>query len=240
MIHGRNLIVSIEGVAIAGAKACQIELSRQFIQACSPTESQVLDKIPTTYDWSVSADGLIPASSLTVGLEDKLIKGTKCFLTFTDGSGNKRAGFVYVKSCRESGSVGSLATFNVSFESTGALYKYEDLTTQAFAGTPNCTINVTTAGDVTWSFTGNSPLKEVATNSYNRHLFYIIANGAWTVLSSTTESNVRTYLNNQDTTSLNSKKFAAGTTTRLLDVGSGTNNYIFLTNNTTKIYVLFQ
>lgn len=237
MILGKNLIVSLDGVAIAGAKSCQLEMTRQFLQTCSPTESQVLDKVPTLYDWSVSCDGLIPASSVTVSLEDKLIAGTKCFITFTDGSGNRRAGFVYVKSCRESGSVGSLATYSVSFESTGALYKYTEYTTADFAGTPNCTIAVNSSGVVTWNFTGSKPLKEVAIGSLYYSKFYIIANGAWAVLNNASESNVRSYLNARDTQSLNSKKYDAGNAATLLEV-SGTNNYTFLTNNATKIYAL--
>ena len=188
MILGKNLIVSLDGVAIAGAKSCQLEMTRQFLQTCSPTESQVLEKIPTTYDWSISCDGLIPASSLTSGLEDKLIAGTKCFIIFTDSIGNNRAGFVYVKSCRQSGSVGSLATYSVAFESTGRLYKYTEYTTADFAGAGTCSISVNSSGDVTWSFSGSKLLKEVSLANRFQHLFYIVANGAWAVLSSTSES----------------------------------------------------
>ena len=123
MIHGRNLIVSLDGVAIAGAKSCDIDIQQDFITACSPTYGRTMEKIPTTYDWGVSVGCLIPSSTLSVSLIDKLIAGTKCLLTFTDGSGQNRAGWVYVKDCKESGSVGSLATFSASFESTGPLYK---------------------------------------------------------------------------------------------------------------------
>lgn len=124
MIHGRNLIVAIDGVAVAGAKSCKLQLSQDFIEACAPDSGRVHEKIPTTYDWSVSVDCLVPNSTLSVSLKDKLIAGTKCLLTFTDGSGDNRAGFVYIKSCDESGNIGSLATFSASFESTGPLYKY--------------------------------------------------------------------------------------------------------------------
>ena len=132
MIHGRNLIVSIDGTAIAGAKSCSLEISQEFLKVCSPTASRVFDKIPTTYDWSVSVDCLIANSSLSIDLKDTLIAGTKCILTFTDGMGERRAGFVYVKSCDESGSVGSLATFKVTFESSGELLKYTQYTPLEF------------------------------------------------------------------------------------------------------------
>lgn len=123
MTHGRNLIVALDGVAIAGAKTCSLQLSQNFIETCSPNSGRVHNKKPTTYDWSVSVDCLVPNSNIPVSLKDKLIAGTKCLLTFTDGDGDNRAGFVYVKSCDESGNIGSLATFNASFESSGALYK---------------------------------------------------------------------------------------------------------------------
>ena len=124
MIHGRNLIVSIDGTPRAGAKSCQFQISQEFLNVCSPTEGRTFGKVPTTYDWSMSVDCLIPNSSFSVSLVDKLIAGTRVLLTFTDGSGQKRAGFAYVKSCDESGSVGNLATFKSSFESDGELYKY--------------------------------------------------------------------------------------------------------------------
>ena len=124
MIHGRNLIVSIDGTAIAGAKSCSLEISQEFLKVCSPTASRVFDKLPTTYDWSMSVDCLIASSSLPKHLTDLLIKGTKVLLTFSDGSDQRRAGYAYVKSCNQTGSVGSIAKFSASFESSGGLYNY--------------------------------------------------------------------------------------------------------------------
>ena len=124
MILGKNLIVSIDGTPIAGAKSCQFQISQEFLKVCSPTDGRTFSKVPTTYDWSMSVDCLIPSSTLSVSLVDKLIEGTRVLLIFTDGSGQKRAGFAYVKSCDESGSVGSLAKFSASFEADGELYKY--------------------------------------------------------------------------------------------------------------------
>lgn len=133
MIHGRNLIVALDGVAVAAAKTCSLDIDQSFLEACSPVSGRTHTKIPTTYDWGVSVDGLIANnSSPTVSLQDRLIAGTKCLLTFTDGSGNLRAGYVYVKSCKESGPVGGLATYSASFESTGELYDYEVKHTEEF------------------------------------------------------------------------------------------------------------
>ena len=132
MIHGRNLIVSIDGTAIAGAKSCSLEISQEFLKVCSPTASRVFDKLPTTYDWSMSVDCLIASSSLPKHLTDLLIKGTKVLLTFSDGSDQRRAGYAYVKSCNQTGSVGSIAKFSASFESSGELLKYTQYTPLEF------------------------------------------------------------------------------------------------------------
>ena len=139
MIHGKNLIVALDGVAVAAAKSCSLDMDRNFLEACSPVSGTTLTKIPTSYDWGVSVDGLIANnSSPTVNLQDLLIAGTKCLLTFTDGSGNRRAGFVYVKSCKEAGAVGNLATYSASFESTGPLYKYTQVNLYFAQGTDGC------------------------------------------------------------------------------------------------------
>ena len=133
MILGKNLIVMMDGEVMAGAKTCNLDISQSFITACSPTEARVMEKIPTTYEWGISVDFLMPNSELPNQLTNYLIEGKKVFLTFTDGSDQKRAGFAYIKSCKQSGSIGSLATFSATFETTGALYRYSNLTrTQAF------------------------------------------------------------------------------------------------------------
>ncbi len=124
MIHGRNLIVSIGDTPVAAAKSCTINVSQDFIQACSPTYGRVKTKIPVAYDWSVSVSGLIGALGNVTNLIDLLIGGTKVLLTFKlrNGLTYQMIGYAYVKSCEESGSVGSLTTYSASFESTGPLY----------------------------------------------------------------------------------------------------------------------
>lgn len=133
MILGKNLIVSINGTPIAAAKSCTVSVSQDFIQACSPTEGRVMTKLPSTYDWSMSVNGLIANSTLPNSLVTLLIAGTQVLINFTDGSNQKYAGYAYVKSCEEGGSIGNLATFSASFESTGPLYtQYSSPTTAAF------------------------------------------------------------------------------------------------------------
>ena len=204
MIHGRNLIVALDGVAVAGAKSCSLQLSQNFIETCSPDSGRVHEKKPTTYDWSVSVDCLVSNSNLPVSLKDKLIAGTKCLLTFTDGDGDNRAGFVYVKSCDESGNIGSLATFKASFESTGALFKYMLFNNGSYPqegeGFELSIYNDSIYFDYDGQRQGGPYVVEVAPNKYGKLMLF--TSDVWAAYDHEDEQSVLTYLYNHDSQSL--------------------------------------
>ena len=232
MIHGRNLIVSLDGVAIAGAKSCRLSIAQEFIKACSPTASRVFDKIPTTYDWGVSADCLIPASTLSVSLTDKLIAGTKCLLTFTDGTGQKRAGFVYVKSCDESGSVGSLATFNASFESSGELYKYIQFTPTYFSESRDAALLISN-NTMSYEWQRGDGLLGVQITSYTsgmNKLYIRNPEGDNWGLYKAQFSTIKGYCANSSSTDLNNKLVNLGKSHDVVTINLNT-SYTFLTND---------
>lgn len=132
MILGKNLIVSLDGAPIAAAKSGKISISQDFIDVCSPTESRTLDKLPTTYGWSVSVEGLIPnMSGVTIDLIGLLRAGTKCLLTFTDGN-MERSGFVFVASVNLTGTTGHISSYSATFEGSGPLYNYSRYMVSAF------------------------------------------------------------------------------------------------------------
>ena len=199
MILGKNLIVSINGTAIAGAKSCQFQISQNFISACSPTEGRTKRKIPTDYDWSMSVDCLIPSSTLSVSLVDKLIAGTRVFLTFTDGSNLKRAGWAYVKSCDESGSVGSLSKFSASFEADGALYKYRKIEPSAFTEGMDRLIlfRHDTDGIVINEAQGDS-IKRASINIADNEKLYIPWNAVNGFISIDSWENIKYYISEKD------------------------------------------
>ena len=221
MILGRNLIVSIDGVPVAGSKSCQFQISQNFLTACSPTEGRVKEKIPTDYDWSMSVDCLIPSSTLSVSLVDKLIEGTRVLLTFTDGSDQNRAGFAYVKSCDEGGSVGSLATFSASFESDGELYKYIAYNNGTYPiegeGFELGIVNNDIYFDYDGQRQGGPYVVEVAPNTPGT--VYIFANSVWALLANMNDSDVRTLLDRHDSQTLeaDTSKFGNSPSTYKLD-----------------------
>ena len=192
MILGRNLIVALDGVAVAAAKTCSLDMDQSFLEACSPVSGRTHTKIPTTYDWGVSVDGLVANnSSPTVSLQDRLIAGTKCLLTFTDGSGNRRAGFVYVKSCKESGPVGGLATYSASFESTGPLYKYIQVNLEFYQGTDGCKL-VAAGAHLGYDFQASSQdgVALADLRIPKKGYLYVPTSEVWAIFHSETASNI--------------------------------------------------
>ena len=124
MLHGDDIYVTIDlnGMQqpIAAAKTGDFDISQDFIKACAPNSGRTFQKIPTTYDWSVSCDCLMTTSQYAKQLIDAVRNGSKYTLQFIV-CGFKVVGDVYVKSCRIQSSKGSLAKLAVSFESSGDL-----------------------------------------------------------------------------------------------------------------------
>lgn len=124
MIHGDDIYVltDIDGTMkpIAASKSGDIDVSQDFIKACSPTDGRTFIKIPTTYDWSVSCDCLMATSDQAYKFISAVRSGLKYTLRFIV-FGFRLTGDVYVKSARITATKGNLAKLSVSFESSGPL-----------------------------------------------------------------------------------------------------------------------
>lgn len=124
MLHGDDIYVTtdINGTQqpIAAAKSGDFDISQDFIKGCAPNSGRTFQKIPTTYDWSVSCDCLMATSQYAKQLIDAVRNGTKYTLQFIV-CGFKVVGDVYVKSCRIQATKGNLSKLSVSFESSGDL-----------------------------------------------------------------------------------------------------------------------
>ena len=124
MTLGKNLILTLDGTAIAASKSCKIAVSQSFIDVCSPTEARVLSKQPTTYDWSMSSDCLVATPAYADAILDMVTNGTRLLVQCYDLTlGLFRSGYAYVQNADITGSVGSLMTLNISIVGSGALNK---------------------------------------------------------------------------------------------------------------------
>ena len=81
-ILGKNLIVSVNGTAIAGAKSCRLQISGENIERASATNANWREFIAGRKTWTVACDHLLPRTTplpsaamvntvvtLTVGLD---------------------------------------------------------------------------------------------------------------------------------------------------------------------------
>jgi len=129
MINGRDLILSINGTAVAASKSCKLDVQQNFIASCAPTSGRVKNKIPTDYTWSVSTDCLIADPTYADNILSTLIAGTAVVLRFYDQQLRmRRTGSAYISSVSVGASIGSISTLSVAFEGSGALTGFTEET----------------------------------------------------------------------------------------------------------------
>jgi hypothetical protein len=230
MILGRKLIVAIDGVAAAGAKSCNFGMSQDFIKACSPANGRVLTKIPTTYEWSLSCDCLVPNSIFANRAVDMIKEGTKCFVTFTDGQGFRRCGDAYIKSCDYAGSVGSLATFKVTFEPSGPLQTYLAPEPEPF--TEGNGIELTAQGDSDFSLDESETLNTYGvgfTTTKTANVTVKARSANWAFINIPFDADTKEAVGHADTQPFDEKSKITGTGNKTFQLTAGT--YTILMTN---------
>lgn len=127
MINGRDLILSLNGTAVAASKGCSLKVSQNYIQSCSPTDGRTKRKIPTDYDWSVSTDCLVADTAYADSILDLLTAGTEVTLRWYDTQLHQhRKGQAIIASIDENAPINSLSTLSISFEGSGPLSKFSE------------------------------------------------------------------------------------------------------------------
>lgn len=208
-VLGRNLIVSLDGMPVAGARTCTLNLEQEFIEACSPADSRVILSIPTIYRWGVSVDGLVSyvGNEYSSVLSDRLKRGTMCLLTFTDNVFQQRAGWVYVKNCDQTGTVGSIATYSASFQPSGPLYDYGTVNPTTMQNNLTLTaINI----DIGYNFDSDSHTLGIGfTTGAQEETLFVRVNTDY-VLYDLPFADVVTAITNEDSATLNANVWAFG------------------------------
>ena len=59
IIHGKNLIIKADGIAIAAAKSCELDVSADIIKTASPTDGQWQHGIAGLKSWRASCSHLV-------------------------------------------------------------------------------------------------------------------------------------------------------------------------------------
>lgn len=119
-VNGNHLIISLGGVAIAGAKSAEIQSSCEVIEMASASQNTWKKFIAGRKEWSVSV-GYIVAAVNQVGT-DLLRIGTTYALTIVDRDGNTIAsGNAICTNDKVDAARGSLIHGSFVFKGTDAL-----------------------------------------------------------------------------------------------------------------------
>ena len=120
-IHGRNLIIKVNGTAIAGAKSCEINIEGEEIETASPTQCTWREFIAGRKEWSVSCGHLLPATGTPLKSSAAMVNTVVTLTVETDLTGDTLTGQAIVKTWKASGAIGNLAQGSFAFRGTGAL-----------------------------------------------------------------------------------------------------------------------
>jgi predicted secreted protein len=116
---GNNILVFLNGTAIAGTKSNEIQTDCEMIEITNMTSAQWRQFIAGRKQWTVSTGFLVLAGA---DIKKLLNVGTTYTLRFRDRAGsNIIEGQAILKTCKISATRGNLATGAFSFQGSGEL-----------------------------------------------------------------------------------------------------------------------
>lgn len=121
VIHGRKLIIKVNGTAIAGARSCDINISGEEIEVANTTKDKWRVFITGREEWSVTCNHLLPASGTPLRSSAAMVNTTVTIRMESGRSGDVLEGQAIVKSWRATGTLGNLAQGTFSFRGSGPL-----------------------------------------------------------------------------------------------------------------------
>lgn len=121
-VKGKDLALYIDNNLVALSKNCKIDVTADLIEVASVLHGRAKEFRSGRYSWQVTTECLVSAdSSDTLSFLTKLKDGTEVTVAVTTPLSPRLVGYALVQSLSESGSVGSMATYNVVLMGTGEL-----------------------------------------------------------------------------------------------------------------------
>ena len=117
ILHGRNIILSINGTAFAAAKSCELSLDCEDIEVSSATTGAWQSFIPGRKYWSMTFSHLVENlanNKLLVGQTVTVRMSIRGKLEYVEGT-------AIVKQWRVTGTVGNLTQGSFALKGTGIL-----------------------------------------------------------------------------------------------------------------------
>jgi len=120
MLEGRNLLLFVDNVAVAGAKSCELDVQSDVIETCSPSVSGWSEYIAGIKKWTVSC-GLLIVDGDTIANGIDMV-GRQVSLRFSvRNSQDYITGNAIVTTWHVTGTLPNLAQGSFSFRGTGPL-----------------------------------------------------------------------------------------------------------------------
>lgn len=120
-IHGKNLIVRLGGVAIAGARSCELNIQMSEIEVSGPLQSNWLEYCSGRLGWNVNCNHLLPVSGTPLRSSVAMV-GTTVELSLESGeTGDILTGTALVRAWKITGTLGNLCQGGFNFLGNGAL-----------------------------------------------------------------------------------------------------------------------
>ena len=117
-LQGNNLIIYVDGVAVAAAKSCTVTMEVGSIDTAGSGRTKA--SMPTVKDWSVKTSVLVTSLNGHFALNGKV----RLSVAVVDGgeiTTDRMTGEAIVTSANVSAAVGNLVQGSFSFKGTGAL-----------------------------------------------------------------------------------------------------------------------
>ena len=121
IIKGNDLLISLGGVAIAGAKECAIEVDSDFKEVSSPSSGKFRTYKPGRKGWSVRVNSLIPDNETVCS---RLLKTGNLYelsaYVRNNAEFDRVTGYAYLQHADAQGSTGGLVSGSWVFLGNGA------------------------------------------------------------------------------------------------------------------------
>lgn len=117
-LQGNNLIIYVDGVAVAAAKSCTVTMEVGSIETAGSGQTKA--SMPTVKDWSVKTSVLVTSLNGHFALNGKV----RLSVAVVDGgeiTTDRMTGEAIVTNVNVSAAVGNLVQGSFSFKGTGAL-----------------------------------------------------------------------------------------------------------------------
>ena len=117
-LQGNNLIIYVDGVAVAAAKSCTVTMEVGSIETAGSGRTKA--SMPTVKDWSVKTSVLVTSLNGHFALSGK-VRLSVAVVDNGEATTDRMTGEAIVTNANVSAAVGNLVTGNFSFKGTGAL-----------------------------------------------------------------------------------------------------------------------